>query len=394
MPDGSIRLAELRDGTAYAMLPEERDPAAWHQALTAAIAAHLSPAHAALLGSPVRTETGLAWFAPGSAMRRFADLSQDDRHRLQAATGVILSDIRRLAESGIAPAVSAAWPALRSVPDLTHLFAVEGRPVLSGWGFAARDGDGGPLAAWDDGVPWHSPPSPAWRVYGAALAAMGALALLAGLVVAPLWGLFWPADRVCRAAPGEIALVLETAREADRTALLREQLAQLQEDHGGRALQCPIPRVAVLPPPPPTSQQAQVCVGDWQIGIWVRVTSSAQGLAPETMRLPFDPAVTLPTWGTMFTRFTRCGAFHQQRSVSTRQGRLPDGRSVMLNSIIAEGPDGSHICYEYWDAYRHDGGGWVRDAVKLEAVVLTTPQGVAVAGSPTAYCAPPAPSPR
>jgi hypothetical protein len=245
-----IRLLEQRGGTARVVLPADRDPAAWHQALTAAIAEHLTPAHAALLAIPTVTEAGMAWFAPGAAMRRFADLDQADRGRLTEAVTVILSDIRRLAESGAAPAVTQAWPALRSVPDLAHLFAVDGRPVLAGWGFSAAGGPG-PLAGMDDGLPWRPRPGPDARVYAASLLGLAALALLAGLLLGPLFGRALPGGNACQAAPGQLALLLEASRERARTEALKQDLAALQEDHGSRELQCPIPRVQAPPPPPP-----------------------------------------------------------------------------------------------------------------------------------------------
>ena len=246
-----IRLLEQRDGAARMVLPAGQDPAGWHQVLTAEIAAHLTPAHAALLATPERGETSTTWHAPGSAMRRFGDLDAADRDRLTHAIAVILSDIRRLAESGAAPAVAAAWPALRTVPDMAHVFAVDGGPVLAGWGFAAPAGGLGPLAALDDGVPWRAAPRPAWAVYAGTLAALAALAFFVGLVLAPLGGWIMPSPTACHAAPGDLALMLEQAREAARTDALKTELAQLGEARGDRALQCPIPQQMVAPPPPP-----------------------------------------------------------------------------------------------------------------------------------------------
>jgi len=246
-----IKLAASRDGALRPALPQDRDAATWHRVLTAEIAAHLTPAHAALLAEPVPDEGGTTWLAPGSAMRRFADLSLEDRNRLTAAATAILSDIRRLAESGAAPAVAAAWPALRGIPDLTHLFAVDGRPVLAAWGFAAPDGQAGPLAAWDDGVPWTHRPAVSWPVYDGTLVALAVFALVAGLLLAPLGGAIMPMPQACAAAPGTLLLLRDLDSAAARADALRVELAQLTEDHGDRALQCPIPRVLVAAPPPP-----------------------------------------------------------------------------------------------------------------------------------------------
>ena len=151
-----IRLLHAAPGDLRSLLPPGRDLAAWHAALSDEIARHLSPAHALLLARPDRAEGGTAWVAEGLARSRYADLPAEERRALGLATGAILSDIRRLAESGAAPAVREAWPALREIPDMGHLFAVDGRPVLAAWGHAGEGGASGRLARLDDGVPWRA----------------------------------------------------------------------------------------------------------------------------------------------------------------------------------------------------------------------------------------------
>jgi hypothetical protein len=247
-----ILALEQRDGVARPVLPAGRDIAGWHQALTAEITAHLTPAHAALLGTPVSRDGGTAWYAPGAAMRRFEDLDAADRGRLTTSVKAILSDIRRLAEAGTAPAVAAAWPALRSVPDLTHVFAIDGRPVLAGWGFVAPGGGPGPLYALDDGVAWRPAARVAWGVYTVALAALAVLALIAGLVLVPLTGLIMPSPTACHATPEQLALLRDQSQADAQADALKGQLAQLRVAHGEQALQCPIPRQVAVPPPPPT----------------------------------------------------------------------------------------------------------------------------------------------
>ena len=147
-----IRLLEARTGTLRPLLPPGRNLGAWHAALVAELA-RLSPAHAAILAQPVPTPGGTAWETPGQGRIAYADLSAENRRALDQALGAILSDIRRLAESGTAPSVREAWPALREVPDMGHVFAVDGRPVLAAWGHAST-GAPGRLARLDDGIAW------------------------------------------------------------------------------------------------------------------------------------------------------------------------------------------------------------------------------------------------
>ena len=114
-----IRLMESASGTLRCLLPPRRlrgnvpneDAASWHAALVAEIAHHLSPAHAGLLARPESVDGGVAWMTEGAARTHYADLPAVERRALDAAVGAILSDIRRLAESGAGPPVRRRWPA-------------------------------------------------------------------------------------------------------------------------------------------------------------------------------------------------------------------------------------------------------------------------------------------
>lgn len=242
-----IRLIETRTPSA---MPPGRDAAGWHAALAAEIAQHLSPAHARLLARPEPTDGGAtAWTAEGVARARYADLNAEGRRALDAALGAILSDIRRLAESGLAPAVSAAWPALRSVPDMGHVFAVDGAPVLVGWGHAGEGATAARFAALDDGVRWRAVPGPRWGVYGAVLAGLALLALAAGLLMPSAYALYAAAPAACTAVPGQLQALRDQAALEDRGAQLQTLLAALTDEVGRRQLLCPI-AVAPAPPPP------------------------------------------------------------------------------------------------------------------------------------------------
>lgn len=249
------RLMEARDGTLRPLLPPGRDPPAWHDALANEIAQHLSPAHAAILSRPERVAGGMAWDAPGQRTR-YADLPADSRRALDAALGAILSDIRRLAESGAAPAVRDAWPALREVPDPGCVFAVDGRPVLAAWGHAGS-GAPGRLARHDDGVPWRPAPRPRWGLYGATLGVLALLALVSGFALPAASRWLAPKPNACAIVPGQLDALAGQMREENRGEELRTLLATLTEEVGRRQLQCPIaviPQPAPAPPAPPPAQ--------------------------------------------------------------------------------------------------------------------------------------------
>jgi len=256
-----IRLLDAAPGELRSLLPPGRDLAAWHGALAEEIARHLSPAHALFLARPEHADGGTAWIADGATRNRYADLPAEGRRAVDLATGAILSDIRRLAESGAAPVVREAWPALREIPDMGHLFAVDGRPVLAAWGHAGESGASGRLARLDDGVPWRAAPRTAWGRYGAALGVLAALALAAGLLLP--WAGPWLVDppAACAVVPGQLDAMRGQMELESRGQALRTLLATLTEETGRRQLQCPIP--AAPPPTRPPAPRAALPQSQW-----------------------------------------------------------------------------------------------------------------------------------
>ncbi len=251
------------------LLPPGRDLAAWHAAITAEVTQHLTAAHAALLARPEPGPTGVNWVAPDGPWRRHGDLPADDRDALLAAIASIRSDVRRLAQSGLAPAVSSAWPLAWTIPDLSHLYAVAGRPVLTGWSLPAPGGSpGAALDGLDDGVAFVPPPRTPWRIYGLTMALLAVMALTAGLALPFLGISFASPPAMCTANPAQLALLRAQAAAADNGSQLRATLAALTEELGRRQLLCPL-RVAPRPatgtpaPPPATPPRAALPQDRW-----------------------------------------------------------------------------------------------------------------------------------
>jgi hypothetical protein len=235
------------------VLPAARSTEAWHQAITDELRQRLGPAHAALFARPLHGANSIAWAAEGQDVRRFSDLPNDGRRALTAAIGSMLSDIRRLVESGTAPAVAAAWPALREVPDYTHVFAVDGRPVLAGWGHLSSSGRSGLFARVDDGLAWRAPPRPPWRTYATAFVGLGLLAVAAGLLLPLLAPWIIPSPASCTVSPEQLAMLRQQNTLTRRNHELYALLADLRDREGRERLQCPLPRQQALAEPPPVA---------------------------------------------------------------------------------------------------------------------------------------------
>ena len=251
------------------LLPPARDLAAWHAAITAEVTQHLTAAHAALLARPEPGPTGVNWIAPDGPWRRHGDLPADDREALFAAVASIRSDVRRLAQSGLAPAVSGAWPLAWTIPDLSHLYAVDGRPVLTGWSLPAPGGaPGAALDRLDDGVPFVPSPRTPWRIYGLTGALLAVIALTAGLVLPFLGISFATPPAMCTANPAQLALLRAQAAADDKGSQLRATLAALTEEMGRRQLLCPLrgaPRPATATPAPtPPPPRAALPQDRWE----------------------------------------------------------------------------------------------------------------------------------
>lgn len=254
-----IRLIATRLQDLRLLLPM---PLAEAYAALQAEAGRISPAHAALFAQPVAEDGGIAWGAEGARMARYADIDAASRAALTAEAGRILSDLRREAERQAASGgggLARLWPAIAEIPSFDMVFAVDGRPVLAGWGHvgAASPGALGLLARFDDGVHWAPAPRKPWGVWAVTLGTLAVLALLAGLL-GPLlaWRFLTPPQAACVAAQGDLealARLVETERgERD----LRTELARLEEELGRLRLACPIPR-APEPPPPPRPPEPQ-----------------------------------------------------------------------------------------------------------------------------------------
>ena len=162
MTRGQQRLILCRTtlNTYISTLPPERDLSAWMAVLKDEIRLNLGTDHAAILAVPEPGPQGLTWLALGERAVPLNALTSDAQIELLEILGSILHDIERLAESGQAQALAAAWPALRHIPDERFVYAVDGRPVLAAWGHA-------PAAAstWPDPlarlIPSTTPPLPA-----------------------------------------------------------------------------------------------------------------------------------------------------------------------------------------------------------------------------------------
>lgn len=265
------RLAELPAGRLRWLGPAGLSPAEAHARLRPLLAA-LGPHHAALLAEPVATPSGLAWDAPGQAHRAMPALDAGQRQVFDATLATLLSDIRRAAEAARAAGDVARADLLdlvRRVPAPELVFAVDGAPVLAGWGHAAANGPLiSVLAPFDDGVRAAARPGDRLAIGLAALALL-LLALAAWLAAPVLRDLLRPPAPACVVDAEGLADLQALDRARAEARDLAAERDRLRTERGRRQLDCalpeappapeaprPPPRVEPRPPPAPPSPPA------------------------------------------------------------------------------------------------------------------------------------------
>lgn len=212
-------------------LPQDREFAAWQDALTGELNQHLGARHASILAVPEQGAHGLEWVADGERATPLSALTPEAQAALMQILGGIFRDIEQLAKSGKAPALAAAWPALRRIPHEGFVYAVDGQPVLAAWGHAPAA-----ASAWPD--PLARLMTLAIPLFPAAAAAttesirrrptvpplilsLAAAVFLLGLIL-PGFGL-WPFH--CVLATETISLADQTNQAALQNTLIADQQA-------------------------------------------------------------------------------------------------------------------------------------------------------------------------
>lgn len=252
------RLAELRLDRHRALLPGGMEPAAARTRLAALLARMTGPETAGLFAES-RDEAGTRIFlAPPGAIARADDLAEEERAKLAAEIGRLLSALRRAAllAAEADPQGAGDLPALvqaaREVPSLDCVFAHEGRPILAGWGLAppTHPAGLGLLAPLDDGQPPERPAASHWGLLGAAALLLLLLGALAAVVIPPVAPWFAPVPAACAINPVHLdrATALQRAQELERA--LRHRIAEAERELGARRAACPLPEPPPPPPPP------------------------------------------------------------------------------------------------------------------------------------------------
>ncbi|WP_157089276.1 VWA domain-containing protein [Oceanibaculum pacificum] len=238
-----------------------------HRQIDAVLRARLGADHADLFARPERKgDGGFDWYAawPG-AVRPLSDLPPEERAPHEADIARKLADIRVLAAEQAARGGSGATLAemlerATQLADTSDAYLVEGRPVLTFWGFAPEDPAHAPASFTPIGAVAKPvlPPEPVAPALAAPAAGWGGwwrwllLLLLLGVLLLLALRACEPVPPVVVERPGERPVEAEPADLAG----MEERLAELRAQREEQLKACivpPIPRgeIPAIPTEPP-----------------------------------------------------------------------------------------------------------------------------------------------
>lgn len=201
--------------------------------------------HAQIFAQPDYNNDIVRWNTDGQFSLAWKELDQTQQQQLLESTRSILSDIAKITERYPGLVISRFFHQCRQFPTLDCLYAVDGKPVITSWGYAGENGAFDPLAGmkrktgnhliiWDS-FPW--------------VTALSAFAM--GLLVSIFWSNRDLDGKVCyRVYPssGQVQNALNDKKHNDALTLERNKLLDqwnvLQQ-------QCQIPSVKPLIPVDP-----------------------------------------------------------------------------------------------------------------------------------------------
>ncbi|CAI3922200.1 unnamed protein product [Commensalibacter communis] len=202
-----------------------------------------SPEHAALFARPEHSHDAVRWSAEGQEFTPWNKLNSTQQEKLLQATQSILLDIRSEIQDHPNMMIAQHFDQYRQIPSLDYLYAVDGKPVLTGWGYSGEKGSYDPLASVLSSVQPNQ--KNRWLVFPWVTALT---ALSAGILTSLLWNMYYHSDKVCYATYPLAKDVEDALKEQDNNQALNKKNDQLLKSLELLKKQCKIPPVQPLEP--------------------------------------------------------------------------------------------------------------------------------------------------
>lgn len=214
-----------------------------HDRLVHEISTITSPEHAALFARPEYNNDIVRWSAEGQEFTPWNKLSSSQQEALLKATQSILSDIQLQLQDHPHMMIAQYFDQYRQIPSPEYLYAVDGKPVLTGWGYSGDKGSYDPLASMLVSVnPKKSYP---WFVFPWVTALV---ALFLGVLASLLWNVSRHSDKVCYATYPLVKEVEDGLKEQNKNTDLTKRRDDLLKALETLRKQCKIPPVQPLVP--------------------------------------------------------------------------------------------------------------------------------------------------
>lgn len=223
----------------------ERKGDLYHQ-IREEITHYVSAEHAHIFAQPEYSNKIVRWNTEGQTSLAWKDLDEKQRQQLLIAIRSILSDIDAIIDAHPHSSLAQFFDKCRQFPSLDCVYAVDGRPVITAWGYAGENGSYDPLA--------DIPKKPKkmrfmnWS-YFPWLTAL--IALFFGLIASLIWANRDLAGKSCLAVYPPSSQVKEALKAQHKNNQLMIKRNQLLDMWNSLIKQCQIPPVKPLVPVEP-----------------------------------------------------------------------------------------------------------------------------------------------
>lgn len=212
--------------------------------LTTEISQFVSPQHALLFAEPKTIKNIINWHAEGKEFTPWKELSEAKQKEALQVMQSTLVDITSAARLHPRSILSRSLPACGYFPSLEDVYIVDGRPVLTKWGYRGINGFYNPLANHKTKITQQ-----ARRLLWSNFPWITALvALFFGVLTSLFWNIYHHSDKACYATYPLVKDVEEALKTQDQNeGLINKRNALLNALEVLRQ-QCKIPPIQPLKP--------------------------------------------------------------------------------------------------------------------------------------------------
>ncbi|MDI2113697.1 hypothetical protein [Commensalibacter nepenthis] len=213
-----------------------------YKELTADISQLVSPEHALLFAEPKMVNDIVYWYADGQEAIPWKALSKAKQKEVLQVIRSILADMTSVAYLYPRSHLSRSLPNCGCFPSQEYIYLVDGRPVITAWGYSGDNGLYNPLANEKIKISQKIR-----QCIGSRFPWVTALiALFVGILTALLWNIYHHIDKACYGAYPQIQEVEDALKDQNKNQELKNKQDGLSNTLVLSKKQCHIPPVHPL----------------------------------------------------------------------------------------------------------------------------------------------------